>query len=191
MRRLVLPVLVTAMVAGGCAQRSTGIWPLQNRGQRYVDRGGLSLIYPAGWYGKRLGGAWIGWEITLASFKPQSGCTSNEHGFRCEGPPVDANGRFPRDAAAIRIIRWMSGPPVPTTMKSWPETPLPLRLERLSAPRRPRKFGRPFWRSIDVILRSAGRFSVDTWVGSRASLQHRGELARMVASLHFSPPRSQ
>jgi len=61
MRRLVLPVLVTAMVAGGCAQRSTGIWPLQNRGQRYVDRGGLSLIYPAGWYGKRLVGASIFW----------------------------------------------------------------------------------------------------------------------------------
>lgn len=106
---------VTACAAQAAGQAAPRKSPTQNK--RYSDPAGWSFAHPQGMHLERsraqLRVSFS--EVTIASFVPRtavlSGSSASGSWFRTD-PPLDAQGRFPSDAVAFRIV-YQDGGPVP------------------------------------------------------------------------------
>jgi hypothetical protein len=95
-------------------------------------------------------------------------------------PPRDPGGAFPSDGVAVRIVRAEGGPGPNVEL---PESRFPILLssfgrssEYASSP--PRPLGR-------TVVADGRNYTVQAWIGSKATAARRAELGRVVASLSF------
>jgi len=190
--RAALCVLLLLAVAGcgARAERDAGGRTAPATLQRYTDEAGWSLEYPSDLYLERSQGHLriSVWETTVASFRPQpairSGSTPTSGWLRVD-PPHDADGRYPREAVAFRLLQRAGGPAPALDLA---ETRFPLRLGDF----RPggSYFGggpRPLERAVVANGRS---YLALAWIGADAKPQLRDALDDVVASLSFPHTRA-
>jgi hypothetical protein len=122
-------------------------------------------------------------EVTIASFAPRTavrtGPTSDGSFVRID-PPRDAQGRFPADGVAFRLLAMEGGPPPDLEL---PESAFPLRLDsfhagQLCGDRTSDGIGRQ-------VVADGRTYFACAWIGGDATAAARASLARVVASLAF------
>ncbi len=188
MPRLLAPALASIAVALAIAAAAGAAGHARSSDaqvQRYRDPGGWSLTYPESMFLERSSArlrVTIS-EVTVASFAPQpavvSGRTGETAWIRVD-PPLDAQGTFPADGVAFRIVRREGGP---LPILDAPETRFPLRLAT---------FEPSSWysgtepRPVEQTVVAAGRtYTAQAWIGQQAPSELRSALERVVSSLSF------
>ncbi len=185
-RRRLLPIVLAALVAS--ASSATGhAAPDATAGQdrRYEDPAGWSLEYPESMVLERSGARLrvTVSEVTVASFEPRTAVASGRSGdtawIRVDRP-LDAQGEFPSDGIAFRIVRREGGPlPNPEL----PETRFPLRLATFQpSGEYPGTKPRPAQRTV---VANGRTYLALAWIGESASPELRAALERIVSSLSF------
>ena len=185
-----------AVAESGQAARSTAA--ARATLKRYTDPSGWWLSYPS-WM--RLEHSTSGpgkatfSEATIANFSQQTAVHSgptNDGFYIGVRPPLDANGRFPANGVAFRMLLVEGGL---APMVTVPDSRFPIELSSFRRPRYPdfsaadsKKRGVP--PSLDMQTEADGqRYSAIALIGPRASPQLRAQLARVIASVAFPPLR--
>jgi len=175
---------VLAMLAAGGAP---GKAPRSSEAQErhYRDPAGWSLAYPESMVLERSGARLrvTVSEVTVASFEPRTAVVSGRSGdtawIRVDRP-LDAQGAFPANGVAFRILRREGGPAPNLDL---PETRFPLRLASFEpSDAYPGTEPPPLERTVVAGGRS---FAAEAWIGEAASPELRASLARVVSSLSF------
>jgi hypothetical protein len=189
---LIAALLCTVSVAGcGHTQRA----PATSRSgpQRYTDPAGWSLSYPRTMYLERSSsgpGLASFSEVTIASFPQRRAVHSGrtrDGGFVRIDPPLNANGAFPNDGVAVRMVAIAGGPAPIVTV---PDSRFPIELGTFRAPQYPDYSKKGVPSSIDRPIEADGqRYAAIAVIGPRAPAGLRAALGRVIASLSFPPPR--
>jgi hypothetical protein len=121
--------------------------------------------------------------LTVASFEPRTAVVSGRSGdtaFIRVDPPLDAQGAFPSDGVAFRILRREGGPAPNLEL---PETRFPLRLASFEPSQ-----AYPGTKPVPVertVVANGRSYLALAWIGERAPAELRRALERVVSSLSF------
>lgn len=183
LRWLVVLVAVVGIASGASGQLAPDSSEAQER--HYRDPAGWSLDYPANTFLER-SSARLRVSIsavTVASFEPRravvSGRSGNTAWIRVDRP-LDAQGEFPSNGVAFRILRRDGGPAPDLEL---PETGFPLSLASFRASN---AYAGTEPRPLERTVVASGRtYLALVWVGESASPELRTALEGIVSSLTF------